>query len=364
MAMLNGLDNSSMWGTFWRGITPESEIQMWDFYGGRPWVLKHTPRYGKVIEAGCGLGRYVFYLSLLGINIEGLDFHEPAVRAVYEWASKRGFQCAFIVGDIRHLPYETESLSGYLSFGVIEHLREGPDVALAEAYRVLRPGGVAIISTPSPSFAQIYFRLRHRAKKIIKKIIGRQILQRPFLQYWYMPAKLLSFVQKSGLKVVLHGACDLKYVFYELGLRHKLWFRIADFLEKTSLRRCGAQSFTVAVKVADEMYCFLCGRRKVRLDRWQRHYMPICDACSISSLAKYYQRRNVPQFHRKWQYNPPLLTLSVSTRLCHFCKQPIRPDALFEDFGFCLPICSECLQVPARNLQASNEFLQPRWRPR
>src|SRR5438445_6400131 len=139
--------NCSAWDEFWQGITPEAEIKMWDFYGGRPWILKHTPRHGKVLEAGCGLGRYVFYLSHLGIDIEGLDFHKPTIEAVRQWAARHACTCEFRLGDITSLPYDSDSLSGYLSFGVIEHFREGPSAALVEAHRVLRPGGVAIIST-------------------------------------------------------------------------------------------------------------------------------------------------------------------------------------------------------------------------
>jgi hypothetical protein len=52
--------NSEVWDDWWGGISPLSEIRMWDFYGGRQWITKYVPRFGKVIEGGCGVGRYVF----------------------------------------------------------------------------------------------------------------------------------------------------------------------------------------------------------------------------------------------------------------------------------------------------------------
>ena len=71
----------AVWDSQWENISPEKEIRKWDFYGLRPWILKYVPRYGKVIEAGCGSGRWVFYLSRLGINIEGythqLNYYYP-----------------------------------------------------------------------------------------------------------------------------------------------------------------------------------------------------------------------------------------------------------------------------------------------
>jgi len=84
--------NTEKWADFWEGHTPESEILMWDFFGLRPWILKYTPRYGKVCEAGCGLGRYVFYLNKLGIDIEGLDFEQETIDFLNIWKTQNGFE--------------------------------------------------------------------------------------------------------------------------------------------------------------------------------------------------------------------------------------------------------------------------------
>ncbi len=126
---------------------------MWDYYGLRPWILKYTPRYGKVCEAGCGLGRYNFYLNHFGIDIVGLDFEKKTIDYLNKWKFKKGFgEVSFIEGDVTHLPFEDNSLSGYISLGVVEHFIEGPQKPIREAYRALRAGGIAIITTPAPSF--------------------------------------------------------------------------------------------------------------------------------------------------------------------------------------------------------------------
>ncbi len=62
---------------------------MWYFYGIRPWILKYARRSGKLVEAGCGLGRYVFLLNKLGINIEGLDFSEEIIQKLENWKQKK-----------------------------------------------------------------------------------------------------------------------------------------------------------------------------------------------------------------------------------------------------------------------------------
>ena len=126
----------TIWSEWWKVLKPEDEIRMWDYYGGRQWITKYVPRFGKVLEAGCGLGRYVFYLSSFDIDIEGLDFSKHTIDFVSEWQKSKGFNCRFIDGDVCDLPYENNSLSGYISLGVIEHFQEGPQKALNEANKI------------------------------------------------------------------------------------------------------------------------------------------------------------------------------------------------------------------------------------
>ncbi|WP_024335393.1 class I SAM-dependent methyltransferase [Desulfotignum balticum] len=109
----------STWDNAWKEISPISEIQMWDYYGGRQWITKYVPRFGKVIEAGCGLGRYNFYLKRLGIDIEGIDFSENAITKLNQIKSEIDPTAKFIYGDITDLPYEDNSISGYISLGVV-----------------------------------------------------------------------------------------------------------------------------------------------------------------------------------------------------------------------------------------------------
>ena len=194
-----------VWADHWSGTSIETEIRMWDYYGLRPWILKYTPRYGKVLEAGCGLGKFNFYLSHFGIETIGMDFSKKTIDFLNRWQKQNNYQVPFVVGDIKKLPYDNNSFSGYLAFGVMEHFIEGPQVPLKEAYRVLRSGGVAIITTPSNSWNVMRGRSKKKVKDSIKKVIGKKVTVTPFFQYYYSPPKLRKLVEEKGLMVTANG---------------------------------------------------------------------------------------------------------------------------------------------------------------
>ncbi len=297
--------DSELWGSQWSSHSPETEIHKWDFYGLRPWILKYTSRYGKSIEAGCGLGRWVFYLSSLGIDIEGIDFSKSTIDYLNEWKIQNKFNPHFFYGDVTNLSFEDNSLSGYISLGVVEHFIEGPKTPLEEAFRVLRPGGVAIITTPSISWLQLVKKIKKKSKNIIKKIMRREIVIPPFFQYEYRPRKLKNFVNDSGLHVTSFSGTDLLYTFCELGNFYgrnlkkgsfAYWF--SNTFENTFIRTIGAQSVTISVKLDDIMYCFLCGHRVAARSSLDFFSVPICKECELRKNSTFYK-------NKKAKYNFP-----------------------------------------------------------
>jgi MPBQ/MSBQ methyltransferase len=58
-------------------------------------------------------------------------------------------RCARILGDAEQLPFAADSFDRYVSCGSIEYW-PAPQRAIAEAYRVLRPGGIGLVVGPLP----------------------------------------------------------------------------------------------------------------------------------------------------------------------------------------------------------------------
>jgi len=353
---------AGIWADSWGGFTPESEIRMWDFFGLRSYVLNHVPRQGVILEAGCGLGRYVFYLRRLGIEAIGLDFVTGALVSLEQWRRANALEGSFLAGNVTDLPFEDASLAGYISLGVVEHFKEGPAQALREAYRVLRPGGVAIVSTPSVSFSQEYFRAKSALKTCVKILIGYPRKQAPFFQHWYSPPRLRAFMNEAGFRVCLGLGGDLLYSCWELGHRPRpnSWVtRLIWAVEKTPLARFGAQSLTISYKPAELMHCYLCGAKQVAREQAGAG-LPVCSSCR----ARYPGQGKLGRLRPADRMQVEPRHRGGARARCSFCGREFVLDHLFESHGFSRDVCSACLRRKEVNLLLSRTAVAPIWRPR
>ncbi len=101
----------------------------------------------RVLDLGCGRGEALAVLAAAGKDALGVDSSEEMVRA----CRAEGLEAE--VSDLfEYLSgQEAESFDAVVSFHVIEHLpTDRLDGLLRLAWRVLRPGGVLLLETPSP----------------------------------------------------------------------------------------------------------------------------------------------------------------------------------------------------------------------
>jgi len=110
-------------------------------------IIRHLPRDGQILEAGCSFGHVAEYLRSLGYQVVGLDYVYDSLALGQTQAPELNLT----QGDIHALPFADNSLGAYLSFGVLEHFEFGPIPALREAFRTLKPGGVVAVTMPVPT---------------------------------------------------------------------------------------------------------------------------------------------------------------------------------------------------------------------
>lgn len=119
------------------------------YYAGRKFsrtlyrelIRKYVSSGDRLLDAGCG--RYLEFskelfddVQVVGIDLEEtLDTHNQ--RSPYA-----------IRGDLDQLPFPSNSFDVVISRSVVEHL-ENPGQVFREFYRILKPGGKVILSTPN-----------------------------------------------------------------------------------------------------------------------------------------------------------------------------------------------------------------------
>lgn len=109
------------------------------YYLAKPYIK------GDLLELGCGEGRGVELLVPLADSYLALDKIQSVIDELIKKYPDVSFEQAVFP------PFSTlkdNSFDSIVSFQVIEHVKKDGDF-LAEIYRVLRPGGKAVLTTPN-----------------------------------------------------------------------------------------------------------------------------------------------------------------------------------------------------------------------
>jgi len=108
-------------------------------------ALVHLPQRGRLLEVGCGAGRYLRALRELRpeLALVGCDVSRAALAALA--ASAPEIETRLASDDA--IPAADAEFDAVLVIDVLEHVGD-PERLLAEAHRVLAPGGVLHLHVP------------------------------------------------------------------------------------------------------------------------------------------------------------------------------------------------------------------------
>ncbi len=99
-----------------------------------------------VADIGCGAGTQCLIWAEGGHRPHGLDVNEPLVSLARKRAETAGVPVDFRLGSATELPWAEASMDVCLVLELLEHVTEWA-ACLREFTRILRPGGVLVITT-------------------------------------------------------------------------------------------------------------------------------------------------------------------------------------------------------------------------
>ena len=112
----------------------------------------------RVLDVGCGMGRYTFDLAGRGLEVEGLDLSEELLRRFRSFDDGR-YDIPLHCADILAPPTELEGqFDAVVGFFMLHHLHDLPSSFRAMG-RLLRPGGRIVFLEPNPLNALYYLQM-------------------------------------------------------------------------------------------------------------------------------------------------------------------------------------------------------------
>lgn len=173
----------------------------------RSLLARFAPASADVVELGAAPGDQSLGLAQAGYRVTAVDL------GLAEWSDRPAGAMkaaladagvALVLCDLERTPYPLadQSFDVVLLTEVLEHLRDYPARALAEAHRILRPGGILVLTTPNAAY------LRSRISLLLGRSVytplGDWLYGLPHARHAreYTCAELESLVQHVGLAPV------------------------------------------------------------------------------------------------------------------------------------------------------------------
>jgi ubiquinone/menaquinone biosynthesis C-methylase UbiE len=109
-------------------------------------LIEKIPANGSVLEIAPGPGYFCIELAMLGrYQITGLDISRSFVEIARRNATEAGYKIDFREGNASAMPFKNETFDFAFCQAAFKNFSE-PVKAISEMYRVLKPGGTAVIA--------------------------------------------------------------------------------------------------------------------------------------------------------------------------------------------------------------------------
>lgn len=170
----------------------------------RAWTVLEwlgAPRGRRILDAGCGRGFYLKMIRRLGAGrLVGVDFEPPLLARARRTTAGLGVGLA--AASVTALPFAAGSFAAVVLSEVLEHVADDR-AALAEAWRLLEPGGLLIVTVPHADYPFLWDPLN----KTLEAAFGAPIRRGPLAGIWanhlrlYTPEELRARIEAAGFAV-------------------------------------------------------------------------------------------------------------------------------------------------------------------
>lgn len=180
----------------------------------------------SVLDVAGAWGGHALAFAESGADVISSDLNDHHYSRFIEFCSQKSLKAAALVADCQHIPFAEESFDVVIALELVEHIPSAEHFA-AEIARVLRPGGVCLLSTPSRWRSILGGEPHYQLKGItlLPFVLQRPVAERIFgKKYPYPITRQYSFAKEIIKPFRLAG----------LNGEAVLWGRLAGLLGKKS----------------------------------------------------------------------------------------------------------------------------------
>jgi SAM-dependent methyltransferase len=168
-----------------------------DFEINTPLFREFLGRGGmRILESGCGTGRWMAFFEKLGNRTVGLDDSAEPLRV----AREHDPAMSLVRASALLSPFKDNSFDAVLSSYVAEHFEEGPEALFREIHRVVKPGGLFFVVVPfNNAIRRVFVNQILRLRYLVWRLRRRPVV---FTEFRYTKSEMDGFLARSRFEVL------------------------------------------------------------------------------------------------------------------------------------------------------------------
>ena len=205
------------------------------------YLSKYAQSQMTGLDAGSGKGPSSAIMSKYVKNLYSIEYDESNVdrqkKNLSRFSEELNKKIIVSQGDLTNIALEDNTIDIIVCSEVIEHI-DDYQKALAELYRVLKPGGRMIFSMPNKNSAfWLYDKLIYYLVKIVRKIKKKPMDESGYSfwersRHWsFSSEKIRTINTRAGFQIIEESGISL-VVFNEWVYRKLVWNRLFKSLHK------------------------------------------------------------------------------------------------------------------------------------
>ena len=149
----------------------------------------------RILESGCGTGRWMAFFERLGHHAYGVDDSPGPLRV----ARRHDPALRLARADAVQTPFAAQSFDAVFSSYVAEHFEDGPEDLFREIHRLLRPDGLLLVVVPYNNiFRRLFTNRALQCFYLLARLRGQPLA---FTEFRYSRREMAGFLRRSGFRI-------------------------------------------------------------------------------------------------------------------------------------------------------------------